>query len=377
MYLYFYSSGLSFVQIALLEAIYNVTTVLGEVPTGYLGDRVGRRNSLLLGTTLITFTLVGLGLAASFPAFAVLYACWSLGYAFRSGTEDAWVYETLGDAASEGAFTHVRGRGQSVALVVGVGASLLGGYLGAVNLAYPFFVAAAVTALGVAVLLTLSDPDEYASRQTLGVRESLRITREVLSRPTLRAFVVYYYVLFSAVSYLVFIFLQPVFESVVSDYALPFRVETLLGGFYALSNLLSAAVSYRLERIREVVGVRRWFLALPFVVGGGLATASVTPALLVPVLFLTRVVVEPTRSLAGQYVNDRIETLGRATVLSAMAMAGGLTVIPFQLAGGAVSDAASPSLALALAGGVLVVGSALVLLWESPLRTPAESTTEA
>ena len=125
-------------------------------------------------------------------------------------------------------------------------------------------------------------------------------------------------------------------------------------------------MSYRLEAIREIVGLRRWFVALPFVVGGGLVAALFVPLIAVPVLLLARVVVEPTRSLAGQYVNDRIETLGRATVLSAMAMASGLTVVPFQLAGGVVSDAASPSLALALAGVVLVVGSVLVLGAESP-----------
>ena len=61
MYLFFLAQGLNFTQIAILEATYNVTTVLGEVPTGYVWDRVGRRNSLLLGTVLISLTLVGIG----------------------------------------------------------------------------------------------------------------------------------------------------------------------------------------------------------------------------------------------------------------------------------------------------------------------------
>lgn len=45
MYLFFLAQGLSFTQIAILEALYNLTTVLGEIPTGYVGDRLGRRNS--------------------------------------------------------------------------------------------------------------------------------------------------------------------------------------------------------------------------------------------------------------------------------------------------------------------------------------------
>lgn len=110
MYLFFLAQGLSFTQIAVLEARYNVTTLFGEIPTGYVGDRVGRRNSLLIGTTLIAVTLTGIGLASSFPALAVLYVCWSMGYNFRSGSEDAWLYDALTDDLSEGEFSHVRGR---------------------------------------------------------------------------------------------------------------------------------------------------------------------------------------------------------------------------------------------------------------------------
>ncbi|MFC6737394.1 MFS transporter, partial [Halolamina salina] len=122
MYLYFASAGLSFFQITVLEAAYNVTTVLGEVPTGYLGDWLGRRNGLIVGTATIALTLLGLGLAdrlaRPFPAFLALYVCWSLGYTFRSGTEDAWLYDSLvGDDRS---FSDLRGRGESFALAAGV-----------------------------------------------------------------------------------------------------------------------------------------------------------------------------------------------------------------------------------------------------------------
>src|SRR6056297_630824 len=95
MYLFFLAQGLNFTQIAILEAIYNLTTVFGEIPTGYVGDRVGRRNSLLIGTALISLTLVGIGLAGSFLSLAVLYVLWSAGYNFRSGSTDAWLYDTL------------------------------------------------------------------------------------------------------------------------------------------------------------------------------------------------------------------------------------------------------------------------------------------
>jgi len=370
MYLFFLAQGLNFTQIAILEAIYNLTTVLGEIPTGYVGDRVGRRNSLLIGTTLITLTLVGIGLAGSFLVFAILYVFWSMGYNFRSGSEDAWLYDTLTDDLSEEEFAHVRGRGESVALGVGAGAAILGGYLGSIDLSLPWFVAASVTGIGVAVLLTMDEPDTYeeVDSSTLSLGRTVDIVKDAISRPNIRALILYYYVLYAAVTYLVFVFLQPIFETVVVDLGVtPGQVESLIGWFYAAYSLVGAVLSYYTGWIRQHIGIRTWFLVLPFIVGGALTGMYFVPILALPTFLLARGLADVTRSFAAQYVNDRIETLGRATVLSAMAMVSGLTVIPFQLGSGVISDLVSPLYALAIAGVVLVVGSGAILLWEVPI----------
>ncbi|WP_089670377.1 MFS transporter [Halobacterium jilantaiense] len=371
MYLFFLAQGLDFTQIAVLEAIYNVTTLVGEIPTGYVGDRVGRRNSLLVGTALISVTLLGIGLSNSFLALAVLYACWSTGYNFRSGSEDAWLYDTLTDDLSEDEFAHVRGRGESVSLAVGAGAAVVGGYLGSIDLTYPWFVAAAVTALGVVVLLTIDEPDTYEQADTadLSFSRTAAIVRQTLAQRNIRSFVLYYYVVYAAVTYLVFVFLQPVFESVVLDYGVSeTQVRSLLGWFYAAYSLFGAGLSYYTGAIRERVGLRAWFLWLPFVVGGALVGMYFVPVLALPTFLLVRGLSDVTRSFASQYVNDRTETVGRATVLSAMAMVSGLAVVPFQLGSGVVSDAVSPLFALAVAGVVLVASSLAIRLWETPVE---------
>lgn len=370
MYLFFLAQGLNFTQIAVLEAIYNLTTVLGEIPTGYVGDRVGRRNSLLVGTGLITVTLVGIGLASSFLALAGLYVCWSMGYNFRSGSEDAWLYDTLTDDLSQDEFAHVRGRGESVSLAIGAGAAVVGGYLGSLDLSYPWFVAAAVTSLGVAVLLTVEEPETYetASTDEVSLGRTLGIVRKILSRQNVRALVLYYYVLYAAVTYLVFVFLQPVFETVVLDLGVAReQVESLLGVFYAAYSLVGAALSYHTGTIRTYIGMRTWFVVLPFAVGGALVGMYLVPVLALPTFLFARGLADVTRSFAAQYVNDRTGTVGRATVLSAMAMVSGLTVIPFQLGSGVISDIVSPLFALAVAGGVLILGSGAILLWEVPI----------
>lgn len=371
MYLFFLAQGLNFTQIAILEAIYNLTTLFGEIPTGYIGDRVGRRNSLLTGTALISLTLLGIGLSSSFLALAALYVCWSMGYNFRSGSEDAWLYDTLTDDLSEDEFAHVRGRGESVALAVGAGAAIIGGYLGSVDLSYPWFVAAAVTAIGVFVLLTIDEPETYERTDTtkLSFRRTLSIVRRTVAQRNIRSFVLYYYVLYAAVTYLVFVFLQPIFETVVLDFGVSQpQVKSLLGWFYAAYSLFGAGLSYYTGAIRARLGLRTWFLWLPFVVGGALIGMYFVPVLALPTFLLVRGLSDVTRSFAGQYINDRIETMGRATVLSAMAMVSGLAVVPFQLGSGIISDAVSPLFALAVAGVVLVVGAIGLLFWETPIE---------
>lgn len=54
---------------------------------------------------------------------------------------------------------------------------------------------------------------------------------------------------------------------------------------------------------------------MPLLVGGLLMGMLVVPELALVALFVGWAYVGPTRVLAEQYVNDRIETLGRATVL--------------------------------------------------------------
>lgn len=362
MYLYFAASGLSFFQITILEAAYNLTTVAGEIPTGYVSDRLGRRNGLILGTTLIATTLVGIGLADSFPAFLGLYVCWSLGYTFRSGSEDAWLYDSLVDEGTP--FAELRGRGESFALASGVLAAIAGGYLAAENLAYPFFAAGAVTAVGAVVLLTVQETGD--TPETTSFAATIRAVREAFAEPRLRAFLVLYYVLFAATTYLAFIFLQPRLETLAAGYGIS-EVETLLGWYYGLISLTAAAVTYRAEWVRARVGLRRWFLFAPLAAGLFLVGQWALPAVAVVAFVVVRGLSEVTAVFASQYVNDRIESVGRATTLSAMSMVSGLTVVPFQLGSGLLSDAVSPAAALAAAGAALLLGTVAVQLWRNPI----------
>lgn len=135
MFLYFRAIGLTWTQIAVLEAVGGLTTILTEVPTGYVGNRLGRLRSLLVGTVLVGVALAGIGVADSFLELLVWYPLWSLGWNFRSGSNAAWLYDRLAIAGETDRFVTIKGRGVAAASAVGVVGALLGGWLGTYDLA--------------------------------------------------------------------------------------------------------------------------------------------------------------------------------------------------------------------------------------------------
>lgn len=376
MFLYFRSVGLSWTQIAALEALGSLVTVLTEIPTGYVGDRIGRLTALGVGTVLIAGSMFGVALADSFAVLAAVYPAWSLGWNLRSGNDPAWFYDRLAAAGRSGRFAELRGKAKSITHVVGVVCALLGGVLGAHSLALPFFAAGVLSALGLPALLVLRGVDRHYDRAVPSPRRSLGLVRDALTRPHLRVFVVYYFVCVAGVLAVVFMYAQPVVEGFAADAAYEGSVELLLGALYAAISLVSAVLSAKTGAIANRIGLRRWFAVVPVAVGLGLMGLSVLPLLVLPAILLARGVADVTGTLAGQYVNDHLEGTGRATILSALRMVQKLADMPFLLAAGWAADAGlTTTEVLALFGFGLTVAVLVLGRWTFSRFRPVSSPT--
>lgn len=353
--------GLSFTAIALLDAVYFGTLVLAEVPTGYLGDRIGRRNALAIGTAGVALSAVGFGYAETVPAFLLDYVVWGIAETMRSGNGSAWLYDALDDADAPGAFAAVRGRGDAVFFGVTAVAALAGGYLATRNLTLPFLATGALNGVGALVVLTLppsgagrtaGDGAETADPDALSVRAAARGVAR-LARPPLR-WTVAYAGLFLAVGWSADIYVQPVTTRT--------GVSLIgLGGLYAVLTAGSALAGQSVERIRARVGGRRALRAVPLVVGAGYLLGAAVPLAALPAFVLGRAGLTLARPLAEQYLNDRLPSLGRATVLSGFSMLVAVLSVPVKFLSGPVADATSPLFAVGALGGGLLAGAVALL----------------
>ncbi|WP_231184004.1 MFS transporter [Haladaptatus sp. DYF46] len=359
--LYLRNEGLSFAQIALLNTVAMVVTLVGELPAGYVGDRIGHRNSLLTGSLLLCAACVGFVLADSFATFAVVWILWSFSNVFQSGNGDAWLYDMLDTRGDGDLYTHVHGRGGAVNLWTMAGTSLVAGGLYAIDASYPFLASAVLIGFGVPVLLSFPGANSHAADvEPFTVIDAVPVIREQLLSPSLRSFVLYMGV-FVGVSMTAENFIQPIAVTRLSVSA------SGLGPLYAGFAVVGAVASSYAGRIETRLTTRVALIAFPLVTAVAFLLPLALPLLALPVFFLVRGTRTLANPIASGYINHRIESRGRATVLSAVAMVYALVRIPIELATGRIADGTSPLLALAALGVIFLGGAVGLRLWPSPI----------
>ncbi len=119
--------GLSLTQVGLMEAVFWVTMMLAEVPTGAVADRWGRRTSLALGGFLFTIGSVCFALLDSFTGLAVAYLVMALSMTLYSGAGHALLFDSLRSLRRTGEYEKHIGRSEALMTGALLGSALLGG----------------------------------------------------------------------------------------------------------------------------------------------------------------------------------------------------------------------------------------------------------
>lgn len=176
--LLFADTGLSTAQLSSLFAIWSITSLTLEVPSGVLADATSRRALLVVAPLLGG---VGFGLwiiAPSYQAFALGFVLWGIQGALQSGALEALIYEELERIGAASRYAHHIGRSTAIAtaasaLAIGLAAPVfaLGGFtaVGAAS------VLACVAAAGVAAILP-----EHGTRRDRDAPDGLRSYTAVL-----------------------------------------------------------------------------------------------------------------------------------------------------------------------------------------------------
>lgn len=151
-------NGLSFTQVMLLEAIYCVLVVALELPTGQFADVKGRKPALLVSSFGYIFAFTFFMLGQSFFHFAAAMVLWAVAGAFRSGTDNALMYDTLLSLKKEKDFPKVLGRAGFIAMAAVTIASIIGGYVADIRITLPFVLTVASATVALLIAFSFKEP---------------------------------------------------------------------------------------------------------------------------------------------------------------------------------------------------------------------------
>ncbi|WP_149827992.1 MFS transporter [Streptomyces tailanensis] len=125
--LLFSDAGLSIWEISSLFALWSITGILLEVPSGAWADAVSRRMLLWLGPLLTGAGFALWVIVPSYWAFALGFVLWGVRGALGSGALEALVYDELDRLGAADRYARVIGRAQAAGMVAVMAAMGLAG----------------------------------------------------------------------------------------------------------------------------------------------------------------------------------------------------------------------------------------------------------
>ena len=136
--IYLLSIGFNMFEVSILQAILNITMFLTEIPTGYISDKLGRKKGLLLGHSFIALYLVIFLIFHDFWILSLAYILYGIGLTFISGTDQAYLYDSLKYDNSEQLYGKSIAIYNSTIIVALSLAMFIGGYIQLISWNYIF-----------------------------------------------------------------------------------------------------------------------------------------------------------------------------------------------------------------------------------------------
>src|SRR6266540_1610365 len=354
--------GLTLAQASLVDVMFFVAAAFGEVPTGIVADRYGRKTSLIAGSALLSAGILGWTFAPTLPLIMLSYFGMGVGFTFLSGAEDALLYESVQLAGRADDYTRLVGRAGAAfqgALALG---SVASGLLASITLILPMFICGLSLLIMLGVVLTFKephteDPSGGQVRKSFGaiLRQSLALMR---ARPTL-LYPMMYLALVPLASFITeTLFLQP--------QALALGVPLAGIGVLVMTVQLTNMVGSNLSgRFKSLFGEGRLIYTTPLLIFASLILLAVFQEL--PVLVFIAVIgffASVIRPILLNRIQNEVSDDVRATIISMNSLMNTVLAAISQPTLGLVADQSGFPAAytvFAFSLGILI----LFLFWKS------------
>jgi MFS family permease len=351
--------GLSLTQITLLDIPFFLLVVAAEVPTGAVADRFGRRVSLVLGSMMIAIAFFVFGIADNYVIILISWTAWGFGQTFQSGADTAILYDSLKQIGREDDFQKINGRMWALTSTAALIAILIGAPIAAAtSYTVPIFLSVGIALSAIPVAISMHEPraqhdesrDHYFQTLVAGLRTAW-------DQPTLR-YVILYSGLITAATFSPMVFQQPFLDH--------HHVGTgSLGLWQAPVRGFGIVAALGAHHVLSRSGYRASFFALPVTIAlCAFALAGIDHAYAFMAFLGMGLVAGIQNPMLATYINKRIPSERRATILSVQGVAGSFMLAGSQPVAGVIADQFGLRALFFVFGAATIILAPIVLvLW--------------
>lgn len=387
--IYFEQTGLDYLRMSWLLAIWGVPVLLMELPSGIVADLWSRKWSLVVGMLFKASGFCVWLIRPDFAGFALGFVLWGVQEGICTGVSEALLYDALLSRDEEDRFTEISGWGgmlRRLAIIISV---LLGGVLFSVSVAAVLITSAAamVVAAGCAALFRERSPSSVScdietgsgtgarSGQVGGAASETRAPGESETPAgagssgfaaircalgnTLRGTAFIPLMLFGALATVVYGVLDEYDFLFGREYGVPLALIGVWGGFRFLMEALGALFAHRFEKWMHLDSPDRlavWMIGAGFML---VPVAVIGSVYLLPLYFLFFFAMAVAELVFQAWIQRRVMSSGRATVLSLVSLVYEVFGLLLVLAAGPLSSRHGLE-GLFLGGGIAVSVAAIL-----------------
>ncbi|OGY79406.1 MAG: hypothetical protein A3B74_01025 [Candidatus Kerfeldbacteria bacterium RIFCSPHIGHO2_02_FULL_42_14] len=340
--------------IGLLEAVLLFTALITEIPTGALGDVIGRRRMMIVSTLLVFASSIFLTFAPSIFYLLVSMVFYGLGLTFASGSREAFIYDFLKMRHAEEKYDAVLAKANTLSLIAVAVGTLLGGFFYHLWFRLPFLAEASVAFLTVFIALAFIEP-KRAHMQFAFVhyaKQNLQGFVQLLSNFQVARLTIYI-VITTAIFYVFQVLLN---QAQAMQYGFN---EVFMGILASTISVLAAFFSYLTLWFKRF-GYVRVIVVLPLIISLLLIVSPYIGIAFGGVFIILRTTLRaPFDNIASVLVNSELDSQHRATALSTLYwLIEAPYIVIFLVAGKAIANTSSHVVALFI--GILLFVTIIV-----------------
>ncbi|RDU24751.1 MFS transporter [Anaerosacchariphilus polymeriproducens] len=337
--LYLGYCDMNLMQIGVLEGIYHVTSIICEVPSGAMADLLGRRKSMIISRILIALSCIIMLFSKSFWLFACSFITQAMGNNFNSGSEEAFVYDSMKLLGKEQDYMRFNGRLNVIIEISQAIATVAGGVLAEFSYVWCYSACVMIALLTLMPLLFMVEPpilhkNEGKAKESgkeKRILQHFKMSVHILQSNKKILNIVGYYSAILAAYTLLFFYSQQYFANLGLNKIEISFIMLLAGGASCLGALSSEMMYQLLET--KLVKLSAGIIAVSMVAYGFDILFIAVVSFIVASYFSS--MLYPVQSAS---LNKLIPSSQRATLISVNSMFFSITMLIFFPIAGGVAD---------------------------------------